>query len=100
MGAAVCKLEGDPLLPAGEAPHRGRFAAFCRVMGSLRRTRACAGRNISIFKHSMQSPEERFSHSLKESKQFCALVISSPKLQSPLNWIMGFNISSFGIGKE
>ena len=85
MDAAICKLEGDPLVPVGDAPHHGRSTAFCRVIGSLRRARACAGRNISIFKYFIQSPEERFFHAVKESKQFCAVVISFPKLQSPLN---------------
>lgn len=89
MGAAVCKLEDDPVVPVGEAPHHGRSTEFCRVMGSLRRARACAGRNMSIFKHFIQSPEERFSHSLEESKQFCVLVISFPKLLSPLDWDHG-----------
>lgn len=82
MGAAVCKLEGDPLVPVGETPRHGRSTTFCQVMGSLGRARAFAGRSMSVFEHFLQSLEETFSHSVTENKQFCVLVIfaKTPKL--------------------
>ena len=80
---------GWPTGACGRSTTAWQVYCILQSHASLRRAGACAGRKTSIFKHFIQSPEERFSHYLKESKQLCALVISFLKLQSPLNWDHG-----------
>lgn len=106
MGAAICKLQGDPVVPVREAPHHGRSAVFCRAMMSLRRGRACAKKENIHFQTLYRQPlGEVYSFSKGEQAIFCACLFfpNSPGLTGlgsnrllHLHLVMGKSSSHMG----